>query len=255
MVSQEVRTEVQRRLRQVEEEHQVTVLYAVESGSRAWGFASPNSDYDVRFVYAHPKEWYLSIDEKRDVIEYPIIDDYDLNGWDIRKALRLFQKSNPSLLEWLHSPIVYRCDSVFSPTLREMVTDAFSSVRSVYHYLSMAKTNYRGYLREPTVPLKKYFYVLRPILAANWVEQYHSMPPILFSELVASIQTPTDVEQQIQMLLERKIQSTEKSEIPVNQILNDYIESELERFQSFFAEHQARYPTPQLDTLFREVLA
>ena len=107
-IEPEIRKEILRRIAAAEQEHGVKVLYAVESGSRAWGFASPNSDYDVRFIYAHPKEWYLTVDveDKRDVIEYTIVDEIDINGWDVRKALKLFWKSNPAFVEWLQSPIV-----------------------------------------------------------------------------------------------------------------------------------------------------
>jgi predicted nucleotidyltransferase len=95
-------------LEQIEQEEQVTILYACESGSRAWGFPSQDSDYDVRFIYLHKPEWYLSIYDKRDVIERPINNMLDINGWDLRKALNLFRKSNPPLLEWLQSPIQYK---------------------------------------------------------------------------------------------------------------------------------------------------
>lgn len=109
MIEQVVKEEILSRIEKAEKEHGVRVLYAVESGSRAWGFESPNSDYDIRFIYAHPKDWYVAVDleDKRDVIEYPIVDEIDINGWDIRKALKLFSKSNPAFVEWLQSPIVY----------------------------------------------------------------------------------------------------------------------------------------------------
>jgi len=109
LIDKEVHEEILKRIKAAEEEHDVKVLFAIESGSRAWGFASPNSDYDVRFIYAHKKDWYLDInvEYKRDVIEYPIVDEIDINGWDIRKALMLFWKSNPAFVEWIQSPIVY----------------------------------------------------------------------------------------------------------------------------------------------------
>lgn len=115
MISAEVRQEVFNRLRVAESEHHTKVLLAIESGSRAWGFASPNSDYDARFIYANRPDWYLSVglEEKRDVIEYPIVEDMDINGWDLRKALRLFSKSNPGFVEWIQSPIVYERTGTF----------------------------------------------------------------------------------------------------------------------------------------------
>ena len=98
----------------IEREQDTRLLFAVESGSRAWGFASPDSDYDVRFVYKRGMREYVRMREQRDVIELPIIGDLDINGWDIVKALTQFRKSNPSLLEWLHSPIVYRENGDFA---------------------------------------------------------------------------------------------------------------------------------------------
>ncbi|MBS4161445.1 nucleotidyltransferase domain-containing protein, partial [Klebsiella pneumoniae] len=94
-------------LANIENMNHVKILFAVESGSRAWGFPSQDSDYDVRFIYVHQKDWYLSIDEKRDVIERPIHESLDISGWELTKALRLFRKSNPPLLEWLSSEMVY----------------------------------------------------------------------------------------------------------------------------------------------------
>ena len=106
MVSDEIRTTIAAELTRIEQAYDCEVLLAVESGSRAWGFQSRDSDYDVRFVYVHRPEWYLSVDLdlRRDVIEKPITDELDISGWDIRKTLRLFAKSNPPLLEWLGSP-------------------------------------------------------------------------------------------------------------------------------------------------------
>ena len=132
---------------QIEQEHRICILYAVESGSRAWGFASRDSDYDVRFIYIHPLDWYLSIRDQRDVIECPIDHELDVSGWDLRKALGLFAKSNPPLLEWLGSPIVYKDSNGLADRLRCLLIETFSSQRCMYHYLHMARGNYREYLK------------------------------------------------------------------------------------------------------------
>lgn len=140
-----MRARVLDELQRIEREHQVTVLYACESGSRAWGFASPDSDYDVRFVYVPRNDWYLRVDEPRDVIERPLSDELDISGWELRKTLRLMRGANPSLLEWLGSPLVYRADAEATRRLREL-GEAFYSPRAVrHHYLSMARKNLRGY--------------------------------------------------------------------------------------------------------------
>ena len=156
-------------LYKIEKENKIKILYAVESGSRGWGFESTDSDYDVRFIYIHMPEWYLSIQDRRDVIEIPIDNLLDINGWDIRKTLILYNKSNPTLLEWLSSPIIYMEHGFLIKKLKELVNYYFSSKSCIYHYLHMARGNYREYLKGDVVKIKKYFYVLRPIMACMWV--------------------------------------------------------------------------------------
>ena len=170
------------KLREIEEREHVKILLAVESGSRAWGFASPDSDYDVRFLYVRTMTDYLRLDPVRDVIEQPINDLLDINGWDLQKALRLLYKSNPTLFEWLKSPIVYM-ETEFADRMRAVMNDYFSVKHSLYHYISMAEGNYRKYLKTERVKAKKYFYVLRPLLAGQWILKTGSPPPMLFSEL------------------------------------------------------------------------
>lgn len=231
MISHDIKTEILSRIKFAEKEHGVRILYAIESGSRAWGFASQNSDYDVRFVYVHPKQWYLSVDleERRDVIEYPIVDEIDINGWDIRKALKLLWKSNPTIIEWLKSPIVYVDDNQFAESVRSIVSEMYSVNKGIYHYRSMAKTNYRAYLKSDLVPLKKYFYVLRPLLAIRWLEQYHEPAPIEFHRLRQLIDRGSELDLAISDLLARKIKSQEKEIAPAVPVINEFIESELER--------------------------
>lgn len=152
-----MREKIKLELERIEKEKDVKILFAVESGSRAWGFPSKDSDYDVRFVYMHPVEWYLSIHDKRDVIEYPISDDLDISGWDIKKALQLFAKSNPALLEWIRSPIFYSKNSNFPEQLQQMSEKNFDPKATIYHYLHMASKNYREFLQGENVKLKSTF--------------------------------------------------------------------------------------------------
>lgn len=184
-VSDAMRQRIALELDEIERAFDVKILYACESGSRGWGFASTDSDYDVRFIYVHKAEWYLKVDPSRDVIERPLDDELDISGWELRKALGLLKRSNPTLLEWLNSPIVYRADEVFIVELRKLAVEYFSDLRGRYHYLSMAKKNFRGYLKGDTVRLKKYFYVLRPLLAVKWIDERKSVPPMPFSQLLA----------------------------------------------------------------------
>ena len=253
----EVRTEIMRRIVEAEKEHDVRVLYAVESGSRAWGFSSPNSDYDVRFIYVHKKDWYLSVDleDKRDVIEYPIVDEIDINGWDLRKALKLFWKSNPAFIEWLQSPIIYVDDGYFAQSARELMSTIASSHKGIYHYLHMAKGNFREYLKKDLVPLKKYFYVLRPLLAIMWLEKYDKPAPIEFEELRRLVADNKPLDEAITDLLARKRVSLEKEYAPAVPVINEFIESELARHENYVASNKGRDAQfESLNLLFKAVL-
>lgn len=257
VIAPDVREEIMHRIRAAEQEHNVRVLYAIESGSRAWGFASPNSDYDVRFIYVHPRDWYLSVDveDRRDVIEYPIVDEIDINGWDIRKALKLFWKSNPAFVEWLQSPIVYVDDGVFAQAARELMPKVVSSHRGIYHYRHMAKGNFREYLKKEVVPLKKYFYVLRPLLAVRWIEKYDQPAPIEFAKLRTLVEHNAKLDSAISELLERKRKALEKEYAPAVPVLNQFISDELDRLELFNASPAQREGgVDDLNALFREVL-
>ena len=258
MIDAPVREEILSRLAKAEREHDVRVLLAVESGSRAWGFASPNSDYDARFIYVNRPEWYLSVglEEKRDVIEYPIVDELDINGWDLRKALRLFWKSNPAFMEWIQSPLVYLQRGAFLDGSRALMNTVYSVESGMYHYRSMAKTNYRGYLQQEQVPLKKYFYVLRPLLAVRWMERFGTPAPIEFGKLVAMVESDRPLVQAIDALLEQKRMSPELGLSPQVPAIHDFIVKELERLEGVVpARFERREVEPALSTLFRQVLA
>lgn len=177
---------IQQAIDAIEKDCGVRVLYAAESGSRAWGFASPDSDYDVRFVYANPENWYLSVFEQRDVIERMLPGDLDVSGWDLRKSLRLMSKCNLAFNEWFDSPIVYREDTAFTSTIRRLIPSFFQPARALFHYLSMASSTYTDHLSGDRVRLKKLFYFLRPILACRWIEHTRAQPPTGFSLLLAA---------------------------------------------------------------------
>ena len=220
-----ISSEINAQLDAIEAKYGVQVLYACESGSRAWGFASTDSDYDARFIYAHPRDWYLSIniEHKRDVIELPIENDLDINGWDIRKALQLLHKSNPPLLEWLQSPIIYR-DNGVRAQLSEVLPQCYSPVSCAYHYRQMAKRN-RAYLEGETVKLKKYFYVLRPLLAVRWIEAGRGVVPTEFSTLLDAEFRDGTMRAAIDDLLQRKEASGEVQNIAPVEIIQAWIDS------------------------------
>ena len=205
---------IQTQLRHLERQHNIKILYAVESGSRAWGFASTDSDWDVRFVYIHHQDWYLSIDDQKDSIEIMLPNDLDLSGWELRKALKLFRKSNPLLLEWLNSPIIYCEEASVMEQFRGLMADYFNPKSCLHHYLHMAEGNFREYLQGDLVRTKKYFYVLRPILACQWIERTDTMPPTEFQQLFDSQIEAGELRSEIDKLLARKRSGDELKEEP-----------------------------------------
>ena len=257
MISPEVQAIVLERLRQLEVEEGVRILLAVESGSRAWGFPSQDSDYDVRFIYILPTDWYLSyrLENKPDTIERPIVDDFDCAGWDIRKAMKLFLKSNPPLFEWLDSSLIYLDRFGFAARLSDLRQEFFSAPACAYHYLHMAQGNYRSHLQGESVWLKKYFYVLRPLLAVRWIEQERGAVPMAFHELLVTIAGQTALLEDIQALLQRKMAGDELAEGPAIPSLQSFLSSELKRLEHWQPTvSRQKNDTEQLDQLFREML-
>ncbi|MCR9200404.1 MAG: nucleotidyltransferase domain-containing protein [Planctomycetaceae bacterium] len=256
-IDPKIRCEIDRELNAIEQTSDVTVLYACESGSRSWGFASADSDYDVRFVYVRPREWYLSInvEHRRDVIERPIDDVLDISGWDLRKALQLFRKSNPPLHEWLQSPHVYRQRGDAIRQLQQLAVDAYNPVAAHYHYLSMATSTYRA-MTGDLVRRKKYLYALRCLLAVSWIEQGRGVVPMEFDVLVEALVNDATVSAAIANLLVIKRGSAEIQKGVRLPVLDAFIQAELDRH----ANATPLQPAPKVDierlnALFRDTLA
>ncbi len=248
--------EIKKELARLENQHDIKILLAVESGSRAWGFASTDSDWDVRYIYIHRLDWYLKIDDLKDSQEEMLPDDLDFAGWELKKALKLFRKSNPPMLEWLRSPIVYREQFSTAAKLREMSEEFFNPKSCMYHYLSMARNNFREFLQKDLVKSKKYFYVLRPVLACEWIREKNSFPPMEFQDLVDSEVKDEKVKFEIAELLKRKMAGEELKEEPRIEILNEFLERKIE-FYKDYAEQLEPPDKPQtelLDELFKETI-
>jgi len=238
------------KIHEIEKRENIRVLHAVESGSRAWGFASPDSDFDVRFIYARPKEFYLRLEKKRDVIEWQLDETLDINGWDLQKALRLLHSSNPTIFEWNNSPIIYKTTPEWSEISSE-INSYFSVKSGLYHYLSTANSNYREFLKGDTVKFKKYFYVVRPLLACKWIIEKKCPPPMLFTELANAVLEP-DIKPIIDELLRIKMQTPEMGEGKRIDKLNKYIDENIISLKiiidSLPAEHKADWD--RLNKLF-----
>lgn len=248
---------IRRKLEAVEHGHGVQVLFAVESGSRAWGFPSPDSDYDVRFVYRHPRDWYLSLVERRDVIEIPIdADDHDISGWDLRKALQLLLRSNPPLYEWLVSPIVYVEDGDTMARLRMLAERGYAQKTMGWHYLRMAERTYRTHFGSRTeANLKKYFYVVRPLCALRWLMERGMLPPMNLGALLEGISLPTGIRRAIDRLLEQKTRSSELGKGRRMRALDRWIESELRRGEARCGMLSAKTSIlPEAEAYFRGVM-
>jgi predicted nucleotidyltransferase len=252
-----VREEILKRLDEIEREENVLIVYACESGSRAWGFESTDSDWDVRFIYVHQQDWYLSIDveDKREVIERPINDELDISGWDLRKALKLLRKSNPPLLEWLSSPIIYKESGKTAQELRRAVDEFYSPISAFHHYLHMAQNNNREFLKGELVKVKKYFYVLRPLLAIQWIENDSTQPvPMEFQKLVDACVDSPEVRSAIDDLLLRKRAGKEVDREPKINALSDFIDGELSRLEKLKIPEREKPDFEKLNEIFREAI-
>jgi predicted nucleotidyltransferase len=256
-VAPEMRAAIVQRLADIEDRHGVRVLYAAESGSRAWGFPSPDSDYDVRFVYVHPRDWYLSVNEARDVIEEGVdAMDFDVAGWDLRKALRLFLKANPALWEWLVSPITYRDEGDVAQALREIAARGYSLKALAHHYLGIAREKERRQIAaKQTVKAKKYVYALRPLLALDWLREHKTLPPMAMPEIMAGVTLPEDVRQAIVDLVAHKAATPEGAPVARIPLLDDWMEVAYGRGRVYADRAPAaKTDRKELDALFRRII-
>ncbi|OWP61713.1 nucleotidyltransferase [Hymenobacter amundsenii] len=247
---------IQTALRQLEATHNIRILYACESGSRAWGFPSPDSDYDVRFIYCHPAAWYLTLDEGPDTLNFPVDDELDLAGWELRKALRLLRGSNAALFEWLQSPVVYHEALDFRAQLAPLLPATFNLKAGLHHYLGQLRRGVEQDLTGEDVRLKRLFYALRSALAARWIRERQTVPPMEFAPLRALL--PPALEAEVDELLRRKAGANEKTVTARSEALTAFLRAEL------VAGQAARESLPviragsaagELDTLFGQLLS
>lgn len=220
----------------IQEKYDVTILFAVESGSRAWGWSNEDSDFDVRFVFRYNNlEDYLRLDKSVEVISF---NDglYDFVGWDIGKALKLHSKSNPSLREWLLSDTVYVMDydGVFDDL------PVFEKNVLLHHYFSMGVRHWERYCEgvsdwlggnDEFLLIKKYLYVLRCILTWQLLKENRLEPKINIFELLyqyQSIDNDSVLREDILLLLEKSIKINNNLDIETVDRLNDFIVSNLE---------------------------
>ncbi|MCX7361303.1 MAG: nucleotidyltransferase domain-containing protein [Alphaproteobacteria bacterium] len=252
-IDPEIRQGIEARLADIERRFGVEVFHACESGSRAWDFASDDSDYDVRFLYLHPRDWYLSLVEQRDVIETPIEGVYDINGWDLRKALRLAARGNPVLFEWLSSPIRY-VERPLAAGFRELACSVFDPRKAYHHYFSMARGQRRAYLGGETVRQKKYFYAVRPLLACLHLLEHGGIVPMRFFELIDSVAVPKAVREALAELLRAKRQASEAAESGRLPVLDAWIDETIAALHTHQPDSAPPRDMVRLDAFFRTAI-
>ncbi|MCC6727378.1 MAG: nucleotidyltransferase domain-containing protein [Saprospiraceae bacterium] len=242
-------------LAQIEHDKGIQIRYACESGSRAWGFPSPDSDFDIRFIYLHPREWYLSVNEGEDNVRVMPNDLLDGNGWDFRKFLRLMHASNSTVYEWLSSPIVYIENKPFSDALWELALGYFQPKKVIFHYIGIATGMLEKEFQAPSVKIKKYFYVLRPVLSAVWIAEKGTPPPIDFYELLPLVQGNAPVHQAILDLLKQKETALEGQQVQRVQVLDDFVAAEMQHCEVIAKQMEKRPVTwDAINDFYRKTL-
>jgi uncharacterized protein len=247
-----MQTIIRNQLKDIERNKSVEILYAVESGSRAWGFASPDSDYDIRFIYKHDLDYYLSLWDKPDTIEFMTAEDLDGSGWDLRKTVKLVAKSNASLLEWLHSPVVYYENEDVMSALRNLARDTFSPIACMHHYLGTTKTFMPTCMQEH-VKLKSYFYALRTALAGKWIIENNTFPPVDFMELLPI--APQNIQEKVNELMVIKANQDESYLHPKEELITAFLLETMafnEKHASGLGSGKKR--SEELDKFFKSII-
>ena len=248
---------IQEKLTELEAERGIRILYACESGSRAWGFASADSDFDVRFIYAWPKEQYLAVLPPDEHIERGVdSENFDLAGWDLRKSLRLFQRSNAVVFEWLHSPLVYRDKTKVTSVWRDLAVDYFVPAAAAAHYAGLCKKMWLGAIEQGNVTAKKYLYGLRAYFSLRWILEKRELVPVAFAELRSGLEIEPELNATIDALIAAKSAEVEKAAIERIPIFDHLLEHERGQLE----EQIATLPDEcgelvRLDKLFRQVLS
>ncbi|MDO4571128.1 MAG: nucleotidyltransferase domain-containing protein [Planctomycetia bacterium] len=246
-------------LQRIEQENNIKILYCCEAGSRAWKFPSPDSDYDIRFVYVHPVEWYLQLTPGRDTMEWFSEDRVlDFSGWELRKALNLFAVCNPAFNEQLDSPIIYRKDPRFLTSLRDLVSNYFLPIRAFYHYFTIAHKMAAIHPIAESIGVKAFFYIIRPLLACRFILDHHVQPPTIFADLYNTLDIPELIRAQLGQLIEQKKTTKEKAQIRVPAELVQYTDQIHQEMGALASENaKANFPTTEpadrkpLETLFQ----
>ncbi|MDB5522643.1 MAG: nucleotidyltransferase protein [Rhizobium sp.] len=229
-------------------ERGVRILFAIESGSRAWGFPSPDSDYDCRFVYVWPVEQHLVLQVQRDVIEFPIEGDIDAGGWDLRKALMLALKGNAVILEWVKSVYVYEQVDGFRTALAEVLAEIVDPLSVSRHYIGLLKKHMFG-AADDEIRLKKLFYAIRPALSLRYMEErdFRDLPPMDLPSLLDGVRLEPDLFQLIGSMVEIKKTTREMGTGPVPRLLAEYLAETHKRYDTLVDRIGGANPVPEVE--------
>ena len=228
-----IRDKVKEHLNEIEKNHEVRIIHAIESGSRSWGFPSPDSDFDVRFIYVHKKDWYLQVFPERDVIEVPISDELDIAGWDLKKAMYLAAKGNVVIHEWLNTPTIYQSHYKLYKELKSYIDKSFNPQAAFHHYRSMAKRALHDVNQQKEVKLKRFFYFMRALLSARWILEKNSMPSVEFEYLLLNTDIELNNIEEIKNLVVLKSNMMESERLIINEKLINYVETLFENLSEF----------------------
>lgn len=250
---------IREELKSLEYIHDIQFLYVAESGSRAWGFPSKKSDFDVRGIYIHKPAWYLSLAPKKDVVNTSF-KSLDITGWDLRKALKLFRKNNPPLLEWLSSPYPYLDKFDVASQLRQWKHPYFSGRTGIHCYTGLAKSEFVDIMKMgERVSMKKYLYVLRSLFACRYIHSVGSWPPMEMRKLM-QVAMPDDkaIQDSVEDLISRKIKSDDEI-VYTDRLhhIDDFIDVEIQRFEHIgdtYDKDEKPIDWKLLDELFRTTL-
>lgn len=264
MSEKDIAQSIKEKLSQIEEHENVRIIYACESGSRAWGFASPDSDYDVRFIFVRPLQDYLRVKEVPDFIEAELNEIYDINGWDLKKFFKQLFKSNPVIFEWANSPIVYKTSDDWEK-VKAVMNDYICKRSMIHHYLGLAKSTMKKYLTGETITYKKYFYILRAVLAASWVFYNESPAPTEYTKLLSAEKerysqglnhfAEKTFEELLNDLHKKKSLGSEKSRVKRNLPLENFIDSRMATLAGESSDLEKQVFTwEKLDELFQSIV-
>lgn len=250
-IPDDIRAAIVGELDAIEHEHDVRVLWAIESGSRAWGFPSPDSDFDARFIYVHRRDWYLSIERGRDVIERPVDEVFDVSGWDLQKALQLLRAGNATLAEWLDSPVVYREVPGFRDDFVGLINAAHRPDRAYWHYRSVSERHEASASAGEDVKIKKWLYALRTCLAAEWAASRGEKPPMRLADLVEGLGIADDMHERIERVVEVKSGVGERSTAVVDPELAAWLRERIRALEALEVPPVEPAPVVAFDELFR----